>query len=204
MHFCTKNGVQFTFKVILVKDSISEICKLLDKGKVILYPTDTIWGIGCDATNESAIKRLYQIKNRDYSKPLIILVDSIHMLKEYVVDMHPRIETLLTLHHRPLTIVHPKSKNLPTVLSGGSPSIGIRIAQDLFCRELISAFGKPIVSSSGNVSNQPFPRNFGEISSEIIKQVDYVVKFRQEEKKIAEPSVVATYDSSGELIFLRS
>ena len=190
--------------MILVKDSISEICKLLDKGKIILYPTDTIWGIGCDATNESAINRLYHIKNRDFSKPLIILVNSIEMIKDYVVDLHPRIETLLTLHNRPLTLVHPKSKNLPSVLSGGSSSIGIRIAQDLFCQELISAFGKPIVSSSGNMSDQPFPRNFGEISSEIIKQADYVVKFRQEDKTLAEPSVVATYDSSGELVFLRT
>jgi L-threonylcarbamoyladenylate synthase len=190
--------------MILVQDSIKEISDLLHKGKIILYPTDTIWGIGCDATNEGAIQRIFDIKNREASKPLIILANSIEMIKEYVCDLHPRVETLLTLHNRPLTIVHPASKNLPSNLTGGSPSIGIRLVQDAFCQELISTFGKPIVSTSANVSDEPFPRHFGEISSYVLKQIDYVVKYRQEEKTCAEPSVVATYDSVGDLIFLRS
>ena len=184
-------------------DNISEISEQLETGGVILYPTDTIWGLGCDATNERAIRRIFNIKNRSLNQPLVILVDSIEMLKEYVPQIHPRVETLLTLHERPLTIVHPQSQNLPQILKGDFSSIGIRVAKDPFCRALIAAFGKPIVSTSANKSKQPYPKHFGEITSEIFKEVDYVVRYRQNDTDPGEPSVIATYNQLGELDFLR-
>lgn len=184
-------------------DNILEISEKLDKGEIILYPTDTIWGLGCDATNVQAIKKIYKIKKRSLDLPLIILVDSIAMLKEYVPNVHPRIETLLALHKRPLTIVHPKCQNLPQELRGKFSSIGVRVAKDPFCISLIRQLGKPIVSTSANKSQEPYPRNFGEITSEIFKEVDYVVRYRQNEIEHGEPSVIARYNEEGELDFLR-
>ena len=190
--------------MITVQDNIKEISGILQKGGVILYPTDTIWGLGCDATNEKAVKKIYQIKKRELDKPLIVLVDGVEMLKTYVDEIHPRVETLLVLHRRPLTLIHPAYHSLPNIVSGGQPSIGIRVVQDDFCRELISEFGKPIISTSANISSRPFPRHFGEITSDIFRQVDYIVRHRQDDKQPAEPSVVASYDRNGELNFLRS
>ena len=172
-------------------------------GGLILYPTDTIWGIGCDATNEAAVDKVYELKKRDRSKPLIILVDSISMLKQYVAHLHPRIETLLTYHVRPLTVVYENAINLPANLTGADNSIAIRIVKDPFCNALISAFGRPLVSTSANVSNEPFPSNFGSVSSEIIQGVDYVVKHRQNEKVNGQPSVMVKLSDKEELIFLR-
>lgn len=188
---------------MLFKDNLYDIINVLENGGVILYPTDTIWGIGCDATNEEAIKKINQIKERDTSKPMSILVDGIDLLHNYIEQIHPRIETLLTHHRRALTIVYNNGRNLPYLLLGQNNSIGIRIVKDDFCRDLISLFGKPIVSTSANKSGAAFPSNFGEISTSIIEKVDYVVKHRQEEKDLFKPSVVAAYDQKGELYFLR-
>lgn len=190
--------------MITVQDNIKEISGILQTGGVILYPTDTIWGLGCDATNEKAIQAINRIKKRKPGKPLIILVNSVEMLKEYVPDVHPRVETLLLLHKRPLTVIHSKYHGLPSILSGGQESIGVRIVQDDFCQELISDLGVPIVSTSANVATQPAPRHFGEITSDIFKRVDYVVRYRQEDKTTTEPSVIVTYDENGELVFLRT
>ena len=172
-------------------------------GGLVLYPTDTLWGIGCDATDPIAVENVYRLTRRDRSKPLIILVDSIAMLKQYVAHLHPRIETLLIHHVRPLTVVYDKAINLPSNLVGKDGSIAIRIVLDPYCKALISAFGRPLVSTSANVSNAPFPTNFGSVSSEIIQGVDFVVKHRQNEKVNGEPSVIVKLSDKEELIFLR-
>lgn len=177
--------------------------KTLLNGGLILYPTDTIWGIGCDATNAKSVDQVYDLKRRDRSKPLIILVDSIAMLRNYVAHLHPRLETLLIYHVRPLTVVYEHAINLPANLVGKDGSIAIRIVQDPYCKALISAFGRPLVSTSANISNEPFPSNFGSVSSEIIQGVDYVVKHRQHEKVNGKPSVMVKLSDKEELIFLR-
>lgn len=184
-------------------DNIQDITNTLTEGGILLMPTDTIWGIGCDATNSEAIKKVFDLKQRDYSKPLSILVDSIEMIKEYVVEIHPRIETLLMHHTRPLTVIYPEARNLPDNLLPENRSIGIRIVQDAFCQEIIRQLGKPIVSTSANIAGQPFPTHFGEISSAIIQGVDYVVKQRQHDKNNAEPSVIVRIDPGGEMTFIR-
>lgn len=186
------------------KDKIEDIITILKNGGSILYPTDTIWGIGCDALSEEAIKKVYQLKERPEDKPLTVLVDSIEMLKKYIPDIHPRVETLHTYHKLPLTLIYENALEFPDLLLGNNRSAGIRIVKDEFCCALIQAFGRPIVSTSANISNEPFPNNFGEISSPILQGVDYVVRHRQEEKNNPQPSVVARYDQNGELIFLRN
>ena len=146
-----------------------EILNALRQGDVILYPTDTIWGIGCDATNETAVNRISEIKNRQPEKGYVILVDSLKMLKQYVGEIHPRVETLLAYHSRPLTIIYDESFALASNVLAPDGSVGIRITQDPFCRELIKQLGKPIVSTSANRSGQPFPSHYGEVSSDILR-----------------------------------
>lgn len=172
-------------------------------GDTFLFPTDTIWGIGCDATNTTAVQRIYDLKRRIPEKPYVLLVSSIEMLKKYVYQIHPRIETLLLFHKRPLSVVYPGAINLPPISIAEDGSVAIRVVQDQFCRKLINAVGRPLVATSANISNQPFPGNFGEISSEILSGVDQVVKLRQDEKKVNNPSVLITIDKRGEIVFLR-
>ncbi len=184
--------------------NLDPVIETLEKGGIILYPTDTIWGIGCDATNAKAIDRIFSLKKRDRSKPFILLVSSIEMLKKHVAFVHPRVETLLLYHERPLTIIYDKAINLPENAVGPGGSVGIRILKDDFCKQLIERLGKPIVSSSANISDEPFPNHFGEISSAVIVGADYVVKHRQLDKEMGAPSVVARMGEDGELEFLRS
>jgi L-threonylcarbamoyladenylate synthase len=182
---------------------IPDVVETLQKGAIVLYPTDTIWGLGCDALNEKAIDKIYKIKKRPQSAPLIVLVDGVEMLKEYVPRLHPRIETLLSVHSKPLTIVYSGVKGLPGVLYSPKKTVGIRVTSDPFCQEMIRHFGRPVISTSANVSGQPWPKGFGEISSEIIRASSYVVRHRREEKQTGEPSVVASYNSKGMLQFIR-
>ena len=175
---------------------------LQDSG-LILYPTDTLWGIGCDATDATAVNRVYNLKQQERSNPFILLVGSLEMLKEYVVHLHPRLETLLIYHLRPLTIIFDQAKNLPSICTGTDGSVAIRLVQDPYCKALINAYGRPLVGTSANVSDEPFPSNFGSISSTIIQGVDYVVKHRQNEKVAGQPSVIVKLSDKEELIFLR-
>ena len=175
----------------------------LENGGLILYPTDTIWGIGCDATNAEAVERVFELKKRERANPFILLVSSIDMVKNYVEFVHPRVETLLAFHDRPLTIVYDQAVNLPQNVMAPNGSIGIRIVKDDFCRQLIEQFGRPIISTSANISDQPFPNHFGEISSTVIIGVDHVVKHRRMDKEMPGPSPVARIGADSELEFLR-
>ncbi len=175
----------------------------IHNGDIFLFPTDTIWSIGCDATNPMAMQRIYGLKRRIPSKPYVLLVSSIEMIKDYVYQVHPRIETLLMHHTRPLTVVYPNAINLPPVCVAPDGSVAIRVVQNAFCKQLINAVGRPLVATSASISSQTFPRNFGEISSEILRGVDQVVKLRQDEKELSDPSVVITMDRKGEIVFLR-
>ncbi len=184
-------------------DKVGDIISVLQSGGLILYPTDTIWGIGCDATNEEAVSKVYDLKKRDADKGLILLVDSVEMLSHYVPAIHPKIDMLLQFHTRPLTVVYDKARNLPKNLMAENGSVAIRIVQDAFCKNLIHHFGKPIVSTSANTSGDPAPPNFGSIGFEIIRGVDYVVKFRQDEKHTGDPSVIVRLGADEELEYLR-
>ncbi len=175
-----------------------EETKILSNGGVILYPTDTIWGLGCDATNEEAIKRIIKIKGRDSSKNLLILVKDEKMLRSYVEDIPPAALELLRSAPQPTTIIYPKAKNLPIHLLSNSESIGIRIPKHDYCQRLLGEFAKPIVSTSANPSGQPSPECFSQIDSRILESVDYVAKEQREGKESSVASSIFLFTSSGE------
>lgn len=189
--------------MFLLRDDISEIASLLRKGSIICYPTDTIWGIGCDPFHQAAVERISMLKGRVPDKGYVLLVSNIEMLKRYVPKLPPRLETLLSHHQRPLTMIYSDPHGLPDYVRAPNGSAAIRVATDEFCRTLIEAFDAPIVSTSANKSGEPFPPTFGGISSEILAGVDYVVKYRQDDKEPAEPSPIARLDRYQELEFLR-
>ncbi len=182
---------------------VEKVVEVIKEGGIVLYPTDTIWGIGCDATNPTAVEQIYNLKKRPKEKSFILLVDSVDMLKNYVEQIHPRIETLLDYHQRPLTIIYDQPKNLPQEVIHNSGTIGIRLTHDPFCKQIIQQLGRPIVSTSANLSGQTFSGHFGGVSSEIIIGVDYVVRHRQKEKQVAPPSVIMRMSDEEELILIR-
>ncbi len=184
-------------------DSLTETLSVLDRGGIILFPTDTVWSIGCDACNPKAVEKLYALKRQVQKKPFILLADSIEMVGEYVEHIHPRIDTLLSLHRRPLTVVYEQARNLPPNLVPQDGSIAFRVPQDIYCKDLIQQYKKPIVVSSANICNQPFPRSFGSVSSEVIQGVDYVVPNLRRKNLTTEPSVIVRLSPKGELNFLR-
>lgn len=184
-------------------DTQERFCKVLAVGGLILFPTDTIWGIGCDATNAEAVEKIYKLKKRDRNKPLITIVDSLGMLKEYVNHIHPKIETLLHYHDRPLTVIYEKGTNLAENVLEKDGSAAIRLVKEPLCQWIISSYGKPLVATSANISGEVFPQNFGEISSDILEGVDYVIKAKQGEKTRHLPSQIVTLGEDGELDFIR-
>ena len=186
-----------------MEDDIKKACEIMEKGGIILYPTDTIWGIGCDATNEDAVKRVYEIKKRIDSKALIVLVDK-PVKVEFYVRVVPEIAwDLIDVANKPLTIVYPNARNLATNVLADDGSVGIRITQETFSRKLCERFRKAIVSTSANISGQPAPTNFNEISDEIKQAVDYVVTYRQDDPYQPSPSSVIWIGEGGVIKILR-
>ena len=164
-----------------MEEDIQSCIEVLSQGGLILYPTDTIWGIGCDATNRDAVKKVYQLKRRDDNKALIVLLDSAEHLDHYVVNVPDMAHELIDVAVKPLTIIYEGAYNLAPNLLGAGDSVGIRISHEQFSQRLCARFGRPIVSTSANVSGAPSAATFHDISSEIRAGVDYVVKYRQDE-----------------------
>ena len=154
---------------------LNKTFEVLKNGGIILYPTDTIWGIGCDATNPAAIDKIYKLKQRNDSKSMIVLVDVPGRIPSYTSEIPEIAWDLIELSDKPLTIIFPKAKNLATNLVAQEGSVGIRVVNHEFCKRLIQRLGKPIVSTSANISGQPFPQNYNDISIEIKNGVDYIV-----------------------------
>ncbi|WP_369047676.1 L-threonylcarbamoyladenylate synthase [Tenacibaculum sp. UWU-22] len=180
---------------------LKEVIFILKNKKIILYPTDTVWGIGCDATDEIAVKKIYALKNREETKSLIILVDSIVMLKQYVEKVPEKALEIIQNATKPTTIIYKNPKNLAKNTIAQDNTIAIRIAQDDFCKQLIKAFKKPIVSTSANVSGEPTPRCFSEISKAILNNVDYVVDLHRE--KITQQSSIILKIEDGKVSTIR-
>ena len=182
---------------------ITQCLKVLSDGGLILYPTDTVWGIGCDATNAEAVKRVYQLKQRDDSKALIVLIDSAEHLDHYVVDVPMIARELVDVAVKPLTIIYEGAYNVASNLLGDEDSLGIRIPNDEFCHRLCERFGKPIVSTSANVSGKPTAKSFAEISPEIVKGVDHVVTWRRDDKTPHQPSNIILLGRDGTFKIIR-
>ena len=186
-----------------MKNEINNALNCLRNGGVILYPTDTIWGLGCDATNTEAILKIHKIKKSKISKSMLILVSSINMLYSYV-DIVPEIALdLIELSEKPLTIIYPDAKNISQELIANDGSIGIRVTKDLFCVELINKLKKPIVSTSANISNSTAPGYFSEIDNYIINAVDYVVNFKQNDTSNNNASSIIKLGLNGEIKIIR-
>lgn len=184
------------------EEDIKESLNTLRHGGIILYPTDTIWGLGCDPSNETAVNNIFMIKSRSETKSLIILADGLSMIDRYVSDIPEIVYELAEVSDTPLTIIYPKGKNLATGVCNPDGSVAIRICHDEFCRELISRFRKPIVSTSANLSGGSSPENFSAIEKTLIDKVDYVVKYRQDERSrsVASPVIKVNIDGTIKII----
>jgi L-threonylcarbamoyladenylate synthase len=186
------------------KEDIENSLKILHNGGVILYPTDTVWGIGCDATNSSAVDKIVRIKTRRReNKSLIILVNSYSMLERYVSDIPEAATNILEVSDKPITIIYPKAKNLVNGICGKDGSVGIRICMEKFCNELITRFRRPIVSTSANIGGEPSPSNFSNISEAIICSVDYIVNYRQDDRQKFYSSPVIKIEHNGIIKIIR-
>jgi len=186
-----------------MEKEILETAQHLKSGKTILYPTDTIWGVGCDATNGGAVKKIYDLKNRVDSKALIILLDDINKLNLYVVKVPDIAWEIVEFSEMPLTVVYPKGKNIAPELLAEDGSIAIRVTKDSFCKKLIHRLEKPLVSTSANISGTPFNGSFTDIDEAIKKNVDYIVNHRQQEKIAVQPSRIIRLDLDGGIQFIR-
>lgn len=175
----------------------------LREGGLILYPTDTIWGIGCDATNEEAVTRVFTVKQRQDEKSLLILLDIADKLPEYIAEVPEMAWKLIEISDKPLTIIYPGAQNLARNLIAEDGSIGIRIVKDEFCRQMIRRFGKPVVSTSANISGMPWPPNFRKIDRSIIKSVDYVVNHKQKDTTHGKPSGIIKLGEGGVVKVIR-
>ncbi len=182
---------------------IKNALEVLKNGGVILYPTDTIWGIGCDACNEKAIERIYKIKQRSDQKSMLVLLDNEIKIPSYITEMPEVAWDLIELSEKPLTIIYSGAKNLAKNLIAEDGSIGMRISRDPFNQKLIQRFRKPIVSTSANISGETSPQNFSEISQEIINLVDYVVEWNQDNYEKAQPSSIIKLGTNGEVQIIR-
>jgi len=186
-----------------INDDIRKSLEVLQSGGTLLYPTDTVWGIGCDATNYQAVDKIYKIKRRFGSKSLIVLLDSFDSLSAYVKKVPEITFDLLDSIDNPVTIIYSNARNLAPNVIAKDGTIGIRIVKDHFCAELIRQFGRPIVSTSANISGEPTPSVFNQISEEVKNEVDYVVNYRQEIYTLAKPSTIIRLYESGHYTMIR-
>jgi L-threonylcarbamoyladenylate synthase len=189
--------------LMIFEEDIKESLAVLKNGGIILYPTDTIWGLGCDATNSAAVEKIFRIKSRSENKSLLILVSNEQMVDRYVREVPEITYELTSVTDTPLTIIYPNGKNLAQGVCAEDGSVGIRICHDDFCNELISRFRKPIVSTSANFSGNPTPGNFSEIDKSVIDMVDFVVLYRQDDRRKQSASPVIKIEQNGTFKIIR-
>jgi L-threonylcarbamoyladenylate synthase len=185
------------------QNDIVKCLEVLKRGGLILYPTDTVWGIGCDASNEKAVKRIYEVKKRKSKKAMIVLVAEERDILKYVAQPDMRILEFLQQTTKPTTVVYKGVVGLAENLANKDGTIAIRICKDEFCRHLIKQFRKPVVSTSANISTYPTPLNFNQVPDEIKNAVDYIVKYRQEDLDLASASSVIKWNKDGSLKVIR-
>ena len=180
-----------------MNEDLKKACDVLRKGGLILYPTDTIWGIGCDATNEEAVQRVYTLKQRADNKAMLLLLGNEALLESYVQEVPEIAWSLIEVADRPLTLIYPGARNLAPNLIAEDGSVGIRITREEFSRRLCEQFRRPVVSTSANISGQPAPHTFQEIAEEIKQGVDYIVQYRQDDLTAAQPSSIIKLGAGG-------
>lgn len=182
---------------------LKQALSCLKKGGIILYPTDTVWGIGCDARNAEAIKRIFDLKKRADSKSMIVLVNNLVALERLVGEIPEVTEQLLESSMTPLTIIYDEASGVSYELLASDGSLGIRITTESFSNNLCRLLGAPLVSTSANISGEPSPGNFSEISEEIKKGVDYIVEYKRDDKSVKSPSHIIKLSNNGEFKIIR-
>lgn len=185
------------------QDDLKKALEVLRQGGVILYPTDTVWGLGCDATNAAAVKRIFDIKQREEAKSMLVLIENPNMLNAYLREVPEVAWQLLEVADKPLTIIYSGAKNLAANLIAADGSVGIRVTREAFTEQLIQRFRKPVVSTSANLSGSPTPQNFDEIDEVVKSAVDYVVRYRQEDQEKKTPSAMIKLGTGGEIQIIR-
>ena len=220
--FCSTFAVAFDkwfVKMQYDKEDLQEALRVLREGGIIVYPTDTVWGIGCDATNEEAVRRLYALKEREDSKSMLVLLDTAAKL-DYYVDVPEAAEMLLEATPpqpspqgreidpcedaaKPMTIIYPNARHLATNLIAEDGSIGIRITREPFSKTLCERLRHPIVSTSANISGHPTARFYHEIEQAVLDRADYVCRFRREDETPCEPSTIIKFNADGTFIIIR-
>lgn len=184
-------------------EEINKAIEVLASGGLLLYPTDTVWGIGCDATNEQAVQKVYQLKQREDSKALICLVGNDAMLERHVTQVPDLAYDIMDLSTKPTTIIYDRPKGLASNLIAQDNTIAIRVASDKFCQYLINKFKKPLVSTSANISGQPTPQTFSQIEPPILKGVDYVVNLHRDVQN-GTPSAIIKLSNDGTVKVIRA
>lgn len=197
-YFCAVYTIEF-----MAEDQIYQALEVLRRGGIILYPTDTVWGIGCDATNQAAVKRIYELKQRTDSKAMLVLVDKEVKIDFYVRNVPEIAWQLIEVSDKPLTIIYPEARNLAPNLLAADGSVGIRLTREKFSKQLCERFRKAIVSTSANISGQPGAANFSLISEEIKQGVDYIVQYRQDDTSTPTPSSIIKLDKNGTIQIIR-
>lgn len=185
------------------ENDIESCLSVLQSGGIILYPTDTIWGVGCDATNEQAVERIFFLKKRPEKKALIILLEAAEQILNYVSRADVKIMNYLSAAENPTTVIYEGAKNVAKNLINEDGTVAIRIVKDDFCATLLRKYGKPVVSTSANISGTPSPQNFKAISGEIKNGVDYIVQHRQSDTTVSEPSSILRVNKEGDIEKIR-
>ena len=185
------------------KKDIENAVRVLEKGGVILYPTDTVWGIGCDATNAQAVEKVFKIKGREKNKSLIVLMSNLGQLKKYVRNIPIIANELIADSKRPTTIIYSEAMHLAENAIAADGSIAIRIPDNEFCIQLIEVFGKPIVSTSANFSGEALAEHFNEIPPALMLQMDYIVQFNQDQINNHLPSRIIKLETNGSFVIIR-
>ncbi len=185
-------------------EEVKKASNILKEGGIILYPTDTIWGIGCDARNSSAVEKIYKLKQRTEAKSMLCLVDSLINLEKVVANIPDVAYDMIDLALRPITIIYDHAEGVASNLLAEDGSLGIRLTKEAFSKDLCRMLNAPIVSTSANISGEASPRFFSEISQEILDGVDYIVNYRQEERQVLPASQIIKLKTNGEVSIIRA
>lgn len=187
---------------MIMQEEIDKSIDIINKGGLLLYPTDTVWGVGCDATNPEAVKKIYELKKREDNKALICLVSDTRMLEKHVYEVPDAAYDIVDLSDKPTTIIYDQPINVANNLIAEDNTLAIRVASDEFCQKLIRKLKRPLVSTSANISGQPTPKSFSEISKDILKGVDYVVNLHRD-KQNNTPSTIIKLSNNGVVKIIR-
>lgn len=186
-----------------LNDEVNKALEVIEAGGVILYPTDTVWGLGCDATNEAAVKRVFEIKERAESKSLVMLLPDVKSVFNFVADPYPDLMGLLQSFDRPTTVIYPQAIGIASNALPADGSVAIRVTSEPFCKTLLKRMKKPLVSTSANISGETTAATFKEIAAAIKQRVDYIVDYRRDDDTQVKPSTIIKIDEDGQVSVIR-